>query len=98
MFIRKTVLKKLAVAWTILLIILTADSLSWKAQAANIVADIRTIYDVPADLSGKTIILHSNDVHGAIECYAKMAALRKAYEAAGRGIISRISSVAAIVV
>lgn len=50
------------------------------------------------DLTGKTVVLHSNDVHGAIEGYAKMAALRKAYEAVGRGIISRISSVAAIVV
>ena len=30
---------------------------------------------------GKTVILHSNDVHGAIEGYAKIAALRDAYEA-----------------
>ncbi len=30
---------------------------------------------------GKTVILHSNDVHGAIEGYAKMAALRDSFEA-----------------
>lgn len=30
---------------------------------------------------GKTVILHTNDVHGAIEGYAKLAALRDAYEA-----------------
>ncbi len=33
------------------------------------------------DLYGKTVILHSNDVHGAIEGYAKMAALKAEYEA-----------------
>ena len=39
------------------------------------------------DLTGKIVILHSNDVHGAIEGYAKMAALRKAYEALGAEVI-----------
>ena len=39
------------------------------------------------DLMGKIVILHSNDVHGAIEGYAKMAALRKAYEALGAEVI-----------
>lgn len=31
------------------------------------------------DMYGKTVILHSNDVHGAIEGYAKIAALRDAF-------------------
>ena len=37
----------------------------------------QSIYEVKhGDLYGKTVILHSNDVHGAIEGYAKMASLR----------------------
>ncbi|MBR2282348.1 MAG: hypothetical protein IJ863_06980, partial [Spirochaetales bacterium] len=36
---------------------------------------------------GKTVILHSNDVHGAIDGYAKIAALRDAYEAEGAEVI-----------
>ena len=32
-------------------------------------------------LDGKTVILHSNDVHGAIDLYAAMAALKADYGA-----------------
>ncbi len=39
------------------------------------------------DLYGKTVLLHSNDVHGAIEGYAKMAALKEAYEAREANVI-----------
>ena len=46
------------------------------------------IRPVPAeDLSGKVVILHSNDVHGAIDGYAKMTALREAYEKLGAEVI-----------
>ena len=38
-------------------------------------------------LSGKTVILHSNDVHGAIDLYAAMAALKADYEAQGAEVI-----------
>ena len=38
---------------------------------------------ISADYSGKTVILHSNDVHGAIGGYAYMAGLKKAIEDAG---------------
>lgn len=37
--------------------------------------------------SGKTVILHSNDVHGAIEGYAYMKALKTKLEAAGAEVI-----------
>ena len=37
--------------------------------------------------SGKIVILHSNDVHGAVAGYAKMAALRNYYEAEGAEVI-----------
>jgi len=40
-----------------------------------------------ADYTGKTVILHSNDVHGALEGYAAMAALRAEYEEAGAEVI-----------
>ena len=39
------------------------------------------------DLYGKTVILHSNDVHGAIEGYAKMAALRDAFVARDANVV-----------
>lgn len=39
------------------------------------------------ELDGKTVILHSNDVHGAIAGYANMAALAAEYEAKGANVI-----------
>lgn len=41
----------------------------------------------PGELDGKTVILHSNDVHGAIAGYANMAALAAEYEAKGANVI-----------
>ena len=41
---------------------------------------------VPQDLAGKTVILHTNDVHGAIQDYAKVAALKADYEARGADV------------
>ncbi len=41
----------------------------------------------PGELDGKTVILHSNDVHGAIAGYANMAALAAEYEAKGATVI-----------
>ena len=38
---------------------------------------------VTQDLAGKTVILHTNDVHGAIQDYAKVAALKADYEDRG---------------
>lgn len=39
------------------------------------------------DLTGKTVILHTNDVHGAIDAYASVAGLKAQYEAAGADVI-----------
>ncbi|MCI9331836.1 MAG: bifunctional metallophosphatase/5'-nucleotidase, partial [Oscillibacter sp.] len=36
-----------------------------------------------AGLEGSIVILHTNDVHGGIAGYAKVAALKAAYEAKG---------------
>jgi 2',3'-cyclic-nucleotide 2'-phosphodiesterase (5'-nucleotidase family) len=38
-------------------------------------------------LAGKTVILHSNDVHGAVAGYAAIAGLRTAYEEQGAEVI-----------
>ncbi len=38
-------------------------------------------------MAGKTVILHSNDVHGAVAGYAYMAALKAQYEAQGAEVI-----------
>ena len=38
-------------------------------------------------MAGKTVILHSNDVHGAVIGYAYMAALKAQYEAQGAEVI-----------
>ena len=39
------------------------------------------------DLTGRIVVLHSNDVHGAIDGYAKIAALRAIYESLGAEVI-----------
>lgn len=43
--------------------------------------------DWEEDLSGHIVILHTNDVHGGIDGYASVAALKDAYEAAGAQVL-----------
>lgn len=43
--------------------------------------------DEAKPLDGKTVILHSNDVHGAIDLYAAMASLKADYAAQGAEVI-----------
>lgn len=43
--------------------------------------------DEAKPLTGKTVILHSNDVHGAIDLYAAMASMKADYEAQGAEVI-----------
>ena len=42
---------------------------------------------VRSDYTGKTVILHSNDVHGHIDGYAAMAALKTRFTEAGANVI-----------
>ena len=42
---------------------------------------------VSNDYSGKTVILHSNDVHGALDGYAYMAQVKARFEASGADVI-----------
>ncbi|MBR4953001.1 MAG: metallophosphoesterase, partial [Oscillospiraceae bacterium] len=52
------------------------------------VADEDVLVIAPApDYTGKTVILHTNDMHGAIDGYAKIAALKASYEAKGAQVI-----------
>lgn len=39
------------------------------------------------DLTGSTVILHTNDVHGAIAGYAKVAALKQYYQDCGAYVL-----------
>ena len=39
------------------------------------------------DLAGQIVILHTNDVHGAIDTYAKVAAMKAEYEARGAEVL-----------
>lgn len=64
---------------SLLLVLCMVFSLTCTAFAAEGTGD--------APMAGKTVILHSNDVHGAIEGYAKIAALKADYEAAGAEVI-----------
>ena len=47
---------------------------------SDLLPAVRTM---PGDFTGKTIILHTNDVHGAIDGYAYMPALRDKFKAMG---------------
>ncbi len=57
------------------------------AYAYDVTADVRLVSAVPADLTGKTVILHTNDVHGAIESYAQVRALKDEFAARGAEVI-----------
>ena len=46
-----------------------------------------TAADAKAEMAGKTVILHTNDVHGAVEGYAYITALKADYEAKGAEVI-----------
>ncbi len=48
---------------------------------------VPTAWAAEPEYAGKTVILHSNDVHGTIDKYAYMAALRDEYEGQGADVI-----------
>ncbi len=56
--------------------VLSLGTTAITVRAAEKVTE-KTIYDVPADLTGKTVILHSNDIHGAIGRYALIASVKQ---------------------
>ncbi|MER2183243.1 MAG: bifunctional UDP-sugar hydrolase/5'-nucleotidase, partial [Clostridia bacterium] len=74
---------------TILLSVLLVMSLVLPAMASTpmITGQIVTVKTAQPDLTGKTVVLHTNDVHGALAGYAYIPALRAAYETAGAEVI-----------
>ena len=50
------------------------DAADWTKVQYAAAADIRT--ELAGDYTGKTVILHSNDVHGQIDGYAWIAGLK----------------------
>ncbi len=58
----------------------------WQGNEYTVPATIKTVEEL-GDLTGKTVILHTNDVHGAIAGYAYIAALKTALEAKGAEVI-----------
>jgi 5'-nucleotidase len=58
---------------------------TWAAY--EVTAETKALADVPADLTGKTVILHSNDVHGQIDGYAYIAALKAEFVKRGAEVI-----------
>ena len=63
-------------------------SLSVSAMADySVTAETKELSEVAADLAGKTVILHSNDVHGAIAGYAYIAALKAEFAKRGAEVI-----------
>ena len=57
----------------------------WTMAQYEAAADIRT--ETAGDYTGKTVILHSNDVHGQIDGYAYIAGLRKHFEDLGATVL-----------
>ena len=84
---RQRVLKSVLSVLLALALVLTANVTALTSYAVNIAQDIKTIADVPADLTGKTVILHSNDVHGAIGRYAYIASVKQNFQNRGAEVI-----------
>ena len=62
-----------------------AEDADWTAADYAAHADIR--YELANDYTGKTVILHSNDVHGQIDGYAYIAGLREYFKSLGAEVI-----------
>ena len=65
--------KKLLSLLLVLVLSLALSAPAFAVYYTNLLPAVRTM---PGSYAGKTFIIHSNDVHGAIDGYAYMAALR----------------------
>ena len=65
--------------------VLLAMAMVFSLTVTGFAAD--TDSEAKAEMAGKTVILHTNDVHGAIEGYAYITALKADYEAKGAEVI-----------
>ena len=80
-------MKKTKLFFSTVLVLILSLALSISAFAYDVKADIKTLDELPEDLTGKIVILHTNDVHGAIDGYAYVSALRDTFEAKGAEVI-----------
>ncbi|MCR4708599.1 MAG: bifunctional metallophosphatase/5'-nucleotidase, partial [Clostridiales bacterium] len=82
-------MKKFLSLFLVLVMVLTAVSAfaedEWGEADFAAHADIR--YTLSGDYNGKTVILHSNDVHGQIDGYAYIAGLRTYLQSLGAEVI-----------
>lgn len=76
--------KKVLSVLLVLAMVLSLGAVSFAAEPSV----VKAYADLDlGDMTGKTVILHSNDVHGAIAGYAYMAQLKADYKAAGAEVI-----------
>ena len=80
--------------WNKLLALLLAMVMAFSLAATGLAAEgdaaaeaPAPAYEVPAEAEGAIVILHTNDVHGAIESYAQVATLKAMYEEAGAYVL-----------
>ncbi|MBP3781689.1 MAG: bifunctional metallophosphatase/5'-nucleotidase [Butyrivibrio sp.] len=79
---KHSVVKRIGSIVMAMALVLSLGMPSLTVRAAEPVKE-KSIYDLPADFSGKTVILHTNDIHGAVGRYAYIASVRE--NLAGRG-------------
>ena len=75
---RKRIIRQVLSVLLAMVLVLSGSLTAVTSYAYDAPADVKTIHDIPADLTGKTVILHSNDVHGAIGLYPYIASFRGA--------------------
>ena len=76
--------KLLALVLALLLALGGTAALATKEVVEHQLVMVKT---APADMTGNTVILHSNDVHGAVDGYAYIAKARSIFEALGAEVI-----------
>lgn len=80
-------LKRVLTLALALVFVLSAVFVPKTAYAYDGKADVRAVSSISDDLSGKTIILHTNDIHGAVDKYAKVTALKDELKSRGAEVI-----------
>ncbi len=68
-------------------LMLTLGMTSITVRAAGEPVKELSIHDIPADFSGKTVILHSNDIHGAVGRYGYIASVKQNLQNRGAEVI-----------
>ena len=84
---RKRIIKQVLSVLLAMVLVLSGSLTAITSYAYDAPADVKTIHDIPADLTGKTVILHSNDVHGAIGRYPYIASVKQNLQRRGAEVI-----------